>query len=100
MFSSAASSTSVRVTTYNILSSKLARKDHFQACKEEDLKPYVRYERIVRKLEAEVKKNAVISLQEVRTLQLGAKKVAPRASKRSGVLLCGASSGIPQVDCT
>jgi hypothetical protein len=75
MFSTAAASTSVRVTTYNILSSKLARKDHFQACKEEDLKPYVRYQRIVRKLEAEVKKNAVICLQEVRMLLLAAKKL-------------------------
>jgi mRNA deadenylase 3'-5' endonuclease subunit Ccr4 len=64
MFSSSA--TNVRVTTYNILSSKLARKEHFQACNEEDLKPHVRYQRIINKLEVELQKDAVLCLQEVR----------------------------------
>ena len=58
--------TSVRIATYNILSSKLARGDYFTHCKEEDLKPSTRLERILSKLEQELVNEPVLCLQEVK----------------------------------
>eukprot|EP00240_Pyramimonas_obovata_P003883 CAMPEP_0118938880 /NCGR_PEP_ID=MMETSP1169-20130426/27320_1 /TAXON_ID=36882 /ORGANISM="Pyramimonas obovata, Strain CCMP722" /LENGTH=374 /DNA_ID=CAMNT_0006882977 /DNA_START=262 /DNA_END=1386 /DNA_ORIENTATION=+ len=55
----------VRVVTYNVLSSKLARSEQFPSCAPEDLKANVRYKRILTKLEAEVEQGSILCLQEV-----------------------------------
>jgi hypothetical protein len=55
----------VRVATYNILSSKLARSEQFPTCAADDLKASVRYKRIIAKLEVEVALGCIVCLQEV-----------------------------------
>eukprot|EP00959_Pyramimonas_sp_CCMP1952_P240352 5022894-Pyramimonas_sp.AAC.2 len=55
----------VRVATYNILSSKLARSEQFPSCAPEDLRANVRYKRILPKLEAEMAQGSILCLQEV-----------------------------------
>lgn len=56
---------SIRVVTYNILSSHLSGTDHFKHCHPVDLQPETRLSRIKSKLEAEIRDGAVICLQEV-----------------------------------
>lgn len=63
--SSQAVAANVRVASYNILSSKLARKDHFCNCAEDALSAHARLPRILAKIDAEVARGAVVCLQEV-----------------------------------
>ena len=55
----------LRVCTYNCLSSHLGGPDWFTACHTDDLKPSTRLQRLLAKLEVEIAKDAVICLQEV-----------------------------------
>lgn len=55
----------VKVTTYNVLSSHLAAPSWFQACKPEFLDQNYRLESLKRKLDTECESQAVICLQEV-----------------------------------
>lgn len=55
----------VKITTYNVLSSHLAAPGWFQACKPEFLDPKYRLESLKRKLDEECASNSVICLQEV-----------------------------------
>lgn len=63
--------TSVRIASYNILSDALATPKMYPHAAVQDLKPAVRMERILLRLQAEVDKGAVINLQEV-SLSFGA----------------------------
>ena len=63
----------VRVVTYNVLCSHLGGPDWFTACKPEDLKPAMRLERVLAKLEVEIAKDSVICLQEVSMTWAGAR---------------------------
>lgn len=65
--------TTVRVATYNVLSSALAGPAHFPGCKPEDLAASARLPRVLAKLEAEVDRDAVICLQEVSLTWAGAR---------------------------
>jgi len=65
--------TTVRVATYNVLSSALAAPSHFTACRPEDLAASARLPRVLAKLEAEVDRDAVICLQEVSLTWAGAR---------------------------
>jgi 2',5'-phosphodiesterase len=62
---------SVRIVSYNVLSSHLASPDHFTACKPEDLEFTNRLPRVLSKLEAQIKdcrakeKPVIFCLQEV-----------------------------------
>ena len=56
---------SVRVTTYNVLSSHLAEPTYFTACDPRNLDASVRLERVKEKLTKEVEKRSIIGLQEV-----------------------------------
>jgi 2',5'-phosphodiesterase len=62
---------SVRIVTYNVLSSHLAEPDHFKHCQPSDLEPATRLRRIQQKLEAEIRRRAIICLQEVSQLWAG-----------------------------
>ena len=55
----------VRVATYNVLSSALSDPAHFTHCKEANLQPDVRFDRVVSKLQTETQRGAVICVQEV-----------------------------------
>ncbi len=55
----------VRIVTYNILSSHLAEPDHFTHCHPNDLEPATRLHRIQHKLDAEIRQHAIICLQEI-----------------------------------
>ena len=54
-----------RVVTYNVLSSSLCEPEYFRNCAPEDLDPPSRLAKLLVKLEPEMKKGAVIGLQEV-----------------------------------
>jgi 2',5'-phosphodiesterase len=54
-----------RVVTYNVLSSSLCEPTYFTHCAPEDLDPPTRLKKTLVKLEDEMKKGAVIALQEV-----------------------------------
>eukprot|EP00899_Mesostigma_viride_P005516 jgi/Mesvir1/14966/Mv14631-RA.3 len=54
-----------RIVSYNVLSSSLSPPDYFTACEPEHLKPENRLLKILKKLDAEIEKDAVILLQEV-----------------------------------
>jgi mRNA deadenylase 3'-5' endonuclease subunit Ccr4 len=62
----------VRVVTYNVLSSHLGGPDWFTSCAREDLVPSTRLARVLDKLEVEMAKDAVICLQEVSMSWTGA----------------------------
>ena len=57
--------TSIRVTTYNVLSSHLAEPTYFTACDPKNLDATTRLSRVQEKLRNEVKKRSIIGLQEV-----------------------------------
>eukprot|EP00929_Paragymnodinium_shiwhaense_P122819 TRINITY_DN9597_c0_g1_i1.p1 TRINITY_DN9597_c0_g1~~TRINITY_DN9597_c0_g1_i1.p1 ORF type:complete len:561 (+),score=111.84 TRINITY_DN9597_c0_g1_i1:108-1790(+) len=57
----------VEVVSWNVLSSHLSKKDYYWHNKEDDLDPKARLQRVLRKLEAQVERGAVICLQEVST---------------------------------
>ena len=57
--------TDLNVVSYNILSSSLASPSYFLNCKPENLDAETRFRKIVRVLKEQVKRNAVICLQEV-----------------------------------
>ncbi|KAJ1435545.1 Endonuclease/exonuclease/phosphatase [Ochromonadaceae sp. CCMP2298] len=56
---------SIKVTSYNVLSSQLAGENHFKACKPEWLNAKYRLGVVKEKLESEVKDKAIICLQEI-----------------------------------
>ena len=66
-----AASTNVRVTTYNVLSSQLARSDYFTFCNPKWLQASHRLGKIKEKMEVEVAKKSIICLQEVSTYWAG-----------------------------
>ena len=55
----------IRITTYNVLSSRLAPPDHFPSSKPEHLNSEYRFKLLTKKLSEEIESNAVICLQEV-----------------------------------
>jgi exonuclease III len=61
----------VRIVTYNILSSHLAEPEHFTHCHPSDLEPATRLHRIQHKLDAEIRHHAIICLQEISRLWAG-----------------------------
>lgn len=61
----AASTHDARVVTYNVLSSSLCDPTYFTHCAPDDLDPVQRLPKLMKKLEAEMAKGAVIGLQEV-----------------------------------
>jgi mRNA deadenylase 3'-5' endonuclease subunit Ccr4 len=58
---------SVKVTSYNVLSSHLSAASYFTACQPEYCDPQYRFQLIQAKLDQEIASNAVICLQEVST---------------------------------
>ena len=58
---------SVRVTTYNVLSSHLGGTDYFTSCKPEHLDASARLETLKKKLDVEIESKAIICLQEIST---------------------------------
>ena len=61
------SMSSVRVATYNVLSSHLGGADYFTSCKPEHLDASARLVTLKKKLDAEIESKAVICLQEIST---------------------------------
>ena len=61
----------VHVVSYNVLSSSLASPGYFQHCRAENLHAEKRYKKLTLKLEEQVKRSAVICLQEVSTAWAG-----------------------------
>lgn len=61
----------VRVTTYNVLSSHLARADYFSFCNPKWLQASYRLMKVKEKIDAEVAKKSIICLQEVSTVWAG-----------------------------
>ena len=61
----------VNVISYNVLSSSLSSPSHFQKCSPKNLKAENRYGKLTLKLEEQVKRRAVICLQEVSTSWAG-----------------------------
>jgi len=55
----------IRVTTYNVLSSHLAEPTYFTSCDPKNLDALVRLERVQKKLSVEMEKRSIIGLQEV-----------------------------------
>ena len=58
---------SVRVATYNVLSSHLGGADYFTSCKPEHLDAGARLETLKKKLDVEIASKAIICLQEIST---------------------------------
>ena len=69
--SSSSSAASIRVTTYNVLSSQLARADYFSFCNPKWLQASYRLTKIKEKMDAEVARKSIICLQEVSTAWAG-----------------------------
>jgi 2',5'-phosphodiesterase len=61
----------VRIVTYNLLSSHLPQPDHFKYCRPADLAADTRFRLIQEKIEAETRRQAIICLQEVSQLWAG-----------------------------
>ena len=61
------SMSSVRVATYNVLSSHLGGADYFTSCKPEHLDAGARLETLKKKLDVEIASKAIICLQEIST---------------------------------
>ena len=57
--------TTVRVATYNMLSSHLAEPDYFTHCHPDHLEPATRFRRIQQKIDVEIGQRAILCLQEV-----------------------------------
>jgi mRNA deadenylase 3'-5' endonuclease subunit Ccr4 len=57
--------TTVRVVTYNVLSSHLSEPDHFTHCHPSHLEPASRFRHLQHKLEVELRQDAIICLQEI-----------------------------------
>jgi mRNA deadenylase 3'-5' endonuclease subunit Ccr4 len=57
--------TTHRITSYNVLSSHLADPSYFTNCRPEHLAAPYRYEQLLKKMDVEVEKQAIICLQEV-----------------------------------
>lgn len=55
----------VRIVTYNILSSELAKADHYKYCRPIDLAPDTRFHRLQSQIDAETCRQAIICLQEI-----------------------------------
>lgn len=62
---------SVKVTTYNVLSSHLGGADYFTSCKPQDLDPKYRLGKLKEKLDKEIKSRSIICLQEISTTWAG-----------------------------
>jgi mRNA deadenylase 3'-5' endonuclease subunit Ccr4 len=54
-----------RISSYNVLSSHLAEPSYFTNCYPEYLDADYRFESLLKKMDREVEKNAIICLQEV-----------------------------------
>ena len=67
----AARTTEVNVISYNVLSSSLASPSYFQSCNPQNLYAEKRFAKLTAKLEEQVKRKAVICLQEVSTAWAG-----------------------------
>lgn len=65
--------TTVRVATYNLLSSSLGGADYFTACKPENLAAENRLPKVLAKLALETARESVIALQEVSLAWSGAR---------------------------
>ena len=63
--------TTIRIVSYNILSSELSEPDHFKHCYSSDLDPDTRFRRMLQKIEAEIHQHAIICLQEISQLWAG-----------------------------
>jgi len=61
----------VRIVTYNILSSHLVDPNHFKYCRPIDLAPDTRFSLIQKKIGAETRRHAIICLQEISQLWAG-----------------------------
>lgn len=57
--------TTVKITSYNVLSSNLCEPNYFQSCSPEYLAPQYRFNVLKEKLDSEVSARSVICLQEV-----------------------------------
>lgn len=64
---SSSTQNSIRVTTYNVLSSHLGGADYYTSCKPEWLDPAYRFRQVKQKLDSEINKGAIICLQEIST---------------------------------
>lgn len=62
---------SFRIVTYNILSSHLSAASWFPHCQPENCDPDNRYDKVIEKLEEEIRLESIICLQEVSELWLG-----------------------------
>ena len=62
---------SIKVTTYNVLSSNLARSDYFAFCNPKWLQASYRFNKIKEKMDVEVAKKSIICLQEVSSVWAG-----------------------------
>ena len=62
---SALKPSSLRVYTYNVLSSHLSEATHFRSCLPANLDPETRFSRCLTKLDKECSRGSVICLQEV-----------------------------------
>mmetsp|Transcript_1496 Transcript_1496/g.2472 ORF Transcript_1496/g.2472 Transcript_1496/m.2472 type:complete len:346 (-) Transcript_1496:962-1999(-) len=65
-------SSSVKVTTYNVLSSHLSGENHFTSCEPKWLDPKYRLNLVKQKLEKELEDKAVVCLQEISHKWVGA----------------------------
>jgi len=81
----------LRVVSYNILSNHLDSPSHFVHCDPKDLDHSVRFQRVVSKLEEQMRGGAVLSLQEV-SRDWGAKLV-PLFEKHGYTYAAGLSGG-------
>ena len=61
-------SEAVRIVSYNVLCSHLASPDYYVSCERDYLSEGYRFTKLTEKLEAEIKLEAIICLQEVSTL--------------------------------
>lgn len=57
----------IRVVSYNVLSSHLSAPNYFQACKPENLSPDARLEKVRDKLRGEMERQSIICMQELST---------------------------------
>ena len=78
---------SVRVVTYNVLSSHLCEPTHYTACAPEDLDPPTRLRRVQEQLRPHIDAGAVLCLQELSDVWVGA--LVPYFEERGYTLVSG-----------
>ena len=77
----------VRVVSYNVLSSHLCGADHYTACAPEDLDPPTRLRRVQEQLRPHIDAGAVLCLQELSDVWVGA--LVPYFEERGYTLVSG-----------